>query len=405
MHFTRRGVDRRRSSACQVIVKMGRLRAGLSGNKGGLRVLVADRYRLDTVIGRGGMGEVWRALDEVLGRPVAVKLLLNDADASAEARFRLEAQTSARLNHPHVVATLDFGAWQGRCFLVMELVEGDSLAGELAAGGPLAPDRLAQVALHAAEGLAAAHAQGIVHRDVKPGNLLSDRDGTVRIGDFGIARFVDDPSAGLTTTGQIVGTGLYLAPERAIGTPASPASDLYSLGCVLYQLAVGHPPFEAESATMLLYQHVDAPPVPPHQRGALLPPAFEAYLLSMLAKRPEERPTARQAADWFRSGAWRGAPEPLLPEQPGPGLAPHPAVLQAPHHLQGAPEHAPQAQAQAQAPVPASVLDSGWNTSVHRVPARRPGLGTALRRHSRTVAVVGGAVLFVSAVLVGMNVF
>ncbi|MER6925863.1 protein kinase, partial [Streptomyces spiralis] len=97
-------------------------------------MLVADRYRMDTVIGRGGMGEVWRALDEVLGRQVAVKLLLNDADASAEARFRLEAQTSARLNHPHVVGTLDFGTWQGRCFLVMELVEGDSLAGELAAG-------------------------------------------------------------------------------------------------------------------------------------------------------------------------------------------------------------------------------------------------------------------------------
>lgn len=358
---------------------------------------------MDAVIGRGGMGEVWRALDEVLGRPVAVKLLLNDADASAEARFRLEAQTSARLHHPHVVATLDFGTWQGRCFLVMELVEGDSLAGELAVGGPLAPDRLAQVALHAAEGLAAAHAQGIVHRDIKPGNLLSDRDGSVRIGDFGIARFVDDPSAGLTTTGQIVGTGLYLAPERAIGTPASPASDLYSLGCVLYQLAVGHPPFEAESATMLLYQHVDAPPVPPHRRGAVLPPAFEAYLLSLLAKRPEERPTARQTADWFRSGAWRGTPEPLPPERAGTGHAPHPEVPPAHHHgpAHGAPGHT----ARSQPKPPAPALDAGWNTSVHRVPARRPGLRTSLRRHSRTVAVVGGTVLFVSAVLVGMNVF
>ncbi|WP_079189111.1 serine/threonine-protein kinase, partial [Streptomyces kebangsaanensis] len=263
-------------------------------------MLVADRYRLQTVIGRGGMGEVWQALDEVLGRPVAVKLLLNDgADASAEARFRLEAQTSARLNHPHVVGTLDFGSWEDRCFLVMELIDGDSLADELTAGGPLAPERLAQVAQHSAEGLAAAHAQGIVHRDVKPGNLLSDRNGTVRIADFGIARFVDDPSGALTTTGQIVGTGLYLAPERAIGTPASAASDMYSLGCLLYHLAVGAPPFEAPTATALLYQHVDSPPVPPHQRGAALPPAFETYLLSMLAKKPEERPTARQAADWF----------------------------------------------------------------------------------------------------------
>ncbi|MEU6406739.1 serine/threonine-protein kinase [Streptomyces sp. NPDC046985] len=355
-------------------------------------MLVADRYRLDAVIGRGGMGEVWRAHDEVLGRPVAVKLLLNDtADASAEARFRLEAQTSARLHHPHVVGTLDFGARDGRCFLVMELIDGDSLAGELASGGPLAPERLAQVAQQAAEGLAAAHAQGIVHRDIKPGNLLSDRAGVIRIGDFGIARFVDDPSAGLTTTGQIVGTGLYLAPERAIGTPASAASDLYSLGCVLYQLAVGRPPFESQTATMLLYQHVDAVPVPPHQRGAALPPAFEAYLLSMLAKRPEERPTARQAADWFRSGAWRGAPAPLPPEQRGARPALHPAsdALPAPRPRHGA------------ASTAAPVLDSGWNTTVHRVPPRRTGL----RGDSRLIVLVGGAVLFVTALLLGMALF
>ncbi|NMO33604.1 serine/threonine protein kinase [Streptomyces sp. GMY01] len=377
-------------------------------------MLVADRYRLHTVIGRGGMGEVWHAQDEVLGRPVAVKVLLNDvADASAEARFRLEAQTSARLNHPNVVGTLDFGTWEGRCFLVMELVDGGSLAAELTGGGPLHADRLAQVAQEAAEGLAAAHEQGIVHRDVKPGNLLSDRHGTIRIADFGIARFVDDPSAGLTTTGQIVGTGLYLAPERAIGTPASSASDMYSLGCVLYQLAVGHPPFEADTPTALLYQHVDAPPVPPHQRGAALPPAFEAYLLSMLAKRPEDRPTARQAADWFRSGAWRGAPEPLPPELPdaaepyrqagrrntGPGRhrgAQQPSAGPARH--QGAPDHGP-------ATPSTSGPDTGWSTSVHRVAPRRPGVRTSVRRHFRLLAVLGGAALFVCALLLGMNLF
>ncbi|MET7383149.1 serine/threonine-protein kinase [Streptomyces sp. NPDC005526] len=406
-------------------------------------MLVAGRYRLHTVIGRGGMGEVWRALDEVLGRPVAVKLLLNDgADASAAARFRLEAQTSARLNHPNVVGVFDFGAWEDRFFLVMELVEGDSLAGELTTGGPLTPERLAQVAQHTAEGLAAAHAQGIVHRDIKPGNLMSDRDGTVRIGDFGIARFVDDHSAALTSTGQIVGTGLYLAPERAIGTPATSASDLYSLGCVLYQLAVGRPPFEASAPTALLYQHVDSAPVPPHQRGAALPPAFEAYLLSMLAKRPEERPTARQAADWFGSGAWRGAPEPLPPELPGAAPAQHrdapahsalAAAAQAPAaratavrtrgaraatsaraHGARAAVSAPAPGARtAGAPDPAARAagrtdpagDGGWNTTVHRVPARRPGVRTSLRRHPRAAALVGGAVLFVSALLVGMAWF
>ncbi|MGV9254271.1 serine/threonine-protein kinase [Streptomyces sp. NPDC003697] len=381
-------------------------------------MLVADRYRLHAVVGRGGMGEVWRASDEVLGRPVAVKLLLSDgADASAAARFRLEAQTSARLNHPHVVGVYDFGAWEDRFFLVMELVEGDSLAGELSTGGPLTPERLAQVALHAAEGLAAAHAQGIVHRDVKPGNLLTDRHGTVRIGDFGIARFVDDPSAGLTTTGQIVGTGLYLAPERAIGTPAGPASDMYSLGCVLYQLGVGQPPFEAATATALLYQHVDSAPVPPHQRGAALPPAFEAYLLSMLAKRPEERPTAREAADWFRSEAWRGAPQPLPPEQqgarpsqgrtgaahgrPGPSQGRTGAVR---HGRTGPPGGGPSGGRGVPAPA-ASGVDTEWNTTVHRVPSRRPGLRTSLGRHPRAVVLVGGAVLFVSALLLGMACF
>ncbi|MEU7057473.1 serine/threonine-protein kinase [Streptomyces sp. NPDC046197] len=370
-------------------------------------MLVAGRYRLHTVIGRGGMGEVWRASDEVLGRPVAVKLLLNDgADASAAGRFRLEAQTSARLHHPHVVGTFDYGAWEDRLFLVMELIEGGSLAEELTAGGPLAAERLARVAREAAEGLAAAHALGIVHRDIKPGNLLSDRAGTVRIADFGIARFVDDPSAGLTTTGQIVGTGLYLAPERAIGTPATSASDMYSLGCVLYQLTVGRPPFEATTATALLYQHVDAPPVPPHQRGAALPPAFEAYLLSMLAKRPEDRPTARQAADWFGGGAWRGAPEPLPPEQPGTGHVPFPVPYRGSSHgTYGGSSRGPDDGRRAAAAPGAPAAASGWNTTVHRVPPRRPGLRTSLRRHYRAVAVVGGAVVFVSALLVGMTLF
>ncbi|WP_398954928.1 serine/threonine-protein kinase [Streptomyces sp. GC420] len=273
---------------------------------------MADRYRLDSPLGRGGMGEVWRATDEVLGRPVAVKLLIGDGDdSSAAARFRMEAQTAARLNHPNVVGVFDFGLWDNRFYLVMELVEGRSLAQELTAGGSLPAARVAALAAHAASGLAAAHRQGIVHRDVKPGNLLLDAEGTLKVGDFGIARFVDDPNAALTTAGQIVGTGLYLAPERALGRQAGPPSDVYSLGCVLYQLLAGRPPFEADTATALLYQHVDTPPVPPRQRGADLPPAFDAYLLSMLAKQPEERPAAQVVADWFASGAWQGRPEPL----------------------------------------------------------------------------------------------
>jgi serine/threonine protein kinase len=275
-------------------------------------VLVAERYRLQASIGRGGMGEVWQATDEVLGRTVAVKLLLGDeADSASSARFRLEAQTAARLSHPYVVAVFDFGAWDDRFYLVMELVEGRSLAQELTASGTLGAERVATVAAQAAAGLAAAHREGIVHRDIKPGNLLADAQGTVKIGDFGIARFVDDPSSALTTAGQIVGTSLYLAPERALGRPASAASDVYSLGCVLYQLLTGRPPFQAENSTVTLHQHIDMAPVPPRERGAQLPPAFENYLLGLLAKQPEDRPTAQAVADWFGTGAWQGRPEPL----------------------------------------------------------------------------------------------
>ncbi|MBC2875052.1 MULTISPECIES: serine/threonine-protein kinase [Streptomyces] len=280
-------------------------------------MLVAERYRLGELLGRGGMGEVWRGQDEVLGRQVAVKLLLgDDGDDSAAQRFRLEAQTAARLNHPQVVSVYDFGSWDGRFYLVMELVNGPSLAQQLAARGPLSPAGVADVAAQAAAGLAAAHQQGVVHRDVKPGNLMLDRSGTVKIGDFGIARFVDETSAGLTRAGQIVGTSTYLAPERALGRVAGPASDVYALGCVLYHLLVGQPPFWAESPTALLYLHVDTPPTPPREHRPEVSQALDGYLLRMLAKEPEERPSAREVADWFASGAWRSDRQSPVQAQP-----------------------------------------------------------------------------------------
>lgn len=288
-------------------------------------MLLAGRYRLRTVIGRGAMGEVWRARDELLDTDVAVKVLLaQGSDATAAARFRLEAQTAGSLHHPHVVGVLDFGAHEDRLFLVMELVDGDSLRA-LSATGPRPAEQVARIATQAAAGLAAAHQQGIVHRDIKPGNLLLDADDTVKIGDFGIARFLDDPSAGLTATGQIVGTSLYLAPERALGRPAGPATDVYSLGCVLYQLLTGHPAFQADSAIAILQHHLDTAPTPPRRLGADLPPAFENYLLGMLAKQPETRPAAQHVADWFATGAWQGRPQPLPAAEtrgPSPLLAP-----------------------------------------------------------------------------------
>ncbi|MFJ4280211.1 protein kinase [Streptomyces massasporeus] len=366
-------------------------------------MLLAGRYRLDVEIGRGGMGEVWRAYDETLARAVALKLLLpQDTDATATSRFRLEAQTAGRLNHPNVVGVLDFGEYDNRLYLVMELVEGDSLAGVLNGSGALPAEQVADLAAQASAGLAAAHGQGIVHRDVKPANLLLDTNGTLKIGDFGIARFLDDPGAALTATGQIVGTGLYLAPERALGKQAGPASDMYSLGCVLYQLLSGRPPFQADTAVALLHQHLDSAPVPPRELGvAGLPPAFENYLLGLLAKQPEDRPTAQQAAEWFAGGAWRGLPEPL--PSASPPLRPRTTSAAMPA-----------------GPAPYAASGTG-NPTTYALPAA-PGHRSAVRaaqagrsgrsrgrggrgNRPRLAATAAAAALFLAAMLFGMRWF
>lgn len=290
------------------------------------QVLVAGRYRLISPIGRGGMGEVWRATDEVLGRAVAVKLLLGDhADASSTARFRLEAQTAARLSHPHLVAVFDFGSWEDRFYLVMELVEGRSLGDLLEAQESVHPEQVADIAGQAAAGLAAAHRQGIVHRDIKPGNLMLDADGTVKIGDFGIAQFVDDPSTALTTAGHIVGTSLYLAPERALGRTADSASDMYSLGCVIYQLLVGQPPFRSDTATATLYQHVDTPPVPVRQRGSASPPPSIRICWGCWRKSPRTGRAHSRPRNGSAAAPGAGAPSRCRSSTPPPrGLSPLP---------------------------------------------------------------------------------
>lgn len=356
------------------------------------------------------MGEVWRATDEVLGRDVAVKLMLgHEHDPSAADRFRMEAQTAARLSHPHVVGVFDFGTWDGKLYLVMELVHGDSLAGDRGQAPVLSAEQVATVAAHAAAGLAAAHRQGVVHRDIKPGNLLRDADGTVKLADFGIARFVDDPSAALTTTGQIVGTGLYLAPERALGQPASPASDVYSLGCVLYQLLTGRPPFRGDTATALLYQHIDTPPAPPRQTGVAMPAAFEGFLLSLLAKQPEQRPGAQAIAEWFASGAWRDQPMPLPQAVAGTGIVGGP-VHQQQHQQQYRQPYQdrrpPAAQQVRQAPqrhAPAPPPQTAPVPRARRAPApvENP-LAAISRRRPRRTAAVAGAIAFVVFLLIGM---
>ncbi|MFI5706562.1 serine/threonine-protein kinase [Kribbella sp. NPDC051620] len=268
--------------------------------------LVAGRYRLGDTLGRGGMGEVHRATDLVLGREVAIKLLLPSRGSLAVVeRFRREARAAAMLSDPHVVASYDFGPHGDGYFLAMELVEGRTFTTELRTNGPLEPDRALQLVRQAAAGLAAAHQNGLVHRDIKPGNLLITDDGLVKIADFGIVRILGDTTTTLTATGQIVGTSQYLAPERALGEPAGAASDVYALGCVLYQLVTGHPPFVAEDPASIMYQHVQTMPTPPSELRPQLAGEFEALLLWLLAKDPADRPTAAQVA--------AGATPPALP--------------------------------------------------------------------------------------------
>ena len=260
-------------------------------------MLEAGRYRLVEVIGRGGMGEVWRAEDTTLNRQVAVKLLLGEtAVPEAVERFRQEARTAAALNHPHVLAVYDFGEEQGRCYLVMELVHGRSLRAELTErGGSLPVEDACRFAQQAAAGLAAAHHAGVVHRDIKPGNLLLAENG-VKVADFGIAQVVGQATAALTATGEMLGTSSYLAPERGKGASAGPESDVYALGCVLYELLCGRPPFTG-NVPAVIYQHIEAVPEPPRLLRPEIPAGVAELALETLAKDAAARPTAAQVAE------------------------------------------------------------------------------------------------------------
>ncbi|HEY5833407.1 serine/threonine-protein kinase [Streptomyces sp.] len=287
----------------------------------GANVLVAGRYRLDEPLAQGGMGAVWRGTDTNLHRPVAVKVLALEGDETLTERFHLEARAAARLNHPNLVAAYDFGDHDGRPYLVMELVEGRSLSQELTARGPLDPDRAADLAAQTARGLAAAHQQSVVHRDIKPGNLLLAADGTVKIADFGIARLIDEVSPALTATGHVMGSSSYLAPERVLGSPAVTASDVYSLGCVLYEMLTGRTPFRGDTPAAVAHQHVVATPTPPELLRPGLPAHLTDLLLQLMAKSPEARPTADRTADWLSAPGGRAEPAAVL-SGPAPGAGP-----------------------------------------------------------------------------------
>jgi serine/threonine-protein kinase len=248
---------------------------------------LGGRYRLEERIAVGGMGEVWRAHDEVLGRDVAVKVLRQDlaADASFVDRFRDEARHTASLSHPGIAAVHDYAETDGVSYLVMELVDGEPLSALLARDGALPVDRALDLVAQVAVALQAAHDAGVIHRDIKPGNLLVRADGTVKVTDFGIARAAEATSTH-TQTGTVLGTAYYMSPEAARGEPTTPASDVYSLGVVAYECLAGHRPFTASNPVEVASAHLRdvPPPLPPH-----VPREVTLLVLSCMAKAPDHR--------------------------------------------------------------------------------------------------------------------
>ncbi|GGQ27551.1 serine/threonine-protein kinase [Streptomyces roseolilacinus] len=284
--------------------------------------LIAGRYRPVRQLGRGGMGVVWRAVDEVLGREVAVKELRTYTDSSgpelAELRVRMqrEARAAARVRHPGVVAVHDITDHEGRPVIVMELVDGPSLADVLAERGPTDPREAARIGAEVLEALAAAHAVGVLHRDVKPGNVLLDRTGRVVLTDFGIAA-MEDPGDGsathLTRSGELVGSLDYLAPERAQGQEPGPGSDVWALGATLYAAVEGSSPFRRTSAWSTLTAIVVDPLPEPRNAGPLAP-----VLGRLMAKDPAHRPDASTAAGLLRQvadGTAAAGPAPYVPTE------------------------------------------------------------------------------------------
>jgi tRNA A-37 threonylcarbamoyl transferase component Bud32 len=251
--------------------------------------VLANRYELGRAIARGGMAAVFLGTDLVLGRKVAIKILSPQfaSDQRFVARFRREAKAAAGLNHANVVSVFDTGAEGNVHYIVMEYVEGPTLEAILGEEGPLTVARSLQIAEGVCRGLMAAHAQGLVHRDVKPGNVILDARELVKVADFGIARPLDD-AATLTATG-VIGTAAYLSPEQAQGLPVDARSDLYSLGCLLYEMLAGRPPFDGESAVSVALKHVHAEPRPLTEANPAIPPALDALVMRALTKSPENR--------------------------------------------------------------------------------------------------------------------
>jgi beta-lactam-binding protein with PASTA domain/tRNA A-37 threonylcarbamoyl transferase component Bud32 len=262
----------------------------------------SSRYEIQREVAQGGMAEVYLARDQLLNRPVALKALFPEyaREPSFVERFRREAQAAANLNHPNIVAIYDWGQESGTYFIVMEYVEGRSLRDLVRSESPLDPNQAAEITAEIASALAFAHRNGVVHRDVKPGNVLLTRSGNVKVTDFGIARA--GASDGLTQTGSVMGTATYFSPEQAQGLPVDGRSDVYSLGVVLYEMVTGGAPFTGDSPVAVAYKHVREDPVGPSQRNADVPRDLEQIIMTALSKDVDQR---YQTADDLRADLLR----------------------------------------------------------------------------------------------------
>ncbi len=262
----------------------------------------SNRYEIQRELAQGGMAEVYLARDQLLTRPVALKALFPEfaREPSFVERFRREAQAAANLNHPNIVAIYDWGQESGTYFIVMEYVEGRSVRDLIRSEAPVDGNTTAEIAAEIASALAFAHRNGVVHRDVKPGNVLLTQQGTVKVTDFGIARA--GTSDGLTQTGSVMGTATYFSPEQAQGLVVDGRSDVYSLGVVMYEMVTGVPPFSGDSPVAVAYKHVREDPIPPSERNPDVPPGLEQVILTALAKDPEHR---YQSADDLRGDLLR----------------------------------------------------------------------------------------------------
>jgi beta-lactam-binding protein with PASTA domain/tRNA A-37 threonylcarbamoyl transferase component Bud32 len=257
--------------------------------------LLGDRYELEGVVGRGGMAEVYRARDIRLDRVVAIKTLRADLarDQVFQARFRREAQSAASLNNPSIVAVYDTGEDMSTGvpvpYIVMEYVDGRTVRDLLIEGHRLLPERALEIISGVLRALEYSHQAGIVHRDIKPGNVMVTRNGDVKVMDFGIARAMSDSQATMTQTAQVIGTAQYLSPEQARGERVDSRSDLYSTGCLMYELLTGRPPFTGDSPVAIAYQHVRENPIPPSRVDPTIPPWADAIVLKAMAKSPNDR--------------------------------------------------------------------------------------------------------------------